>query len=126
LDFFSTLLAGLVPFIEFLQTQLTNIYESHNISPIGGYMAYRPKDTRERIIHRLKIAKGHLEKVIQMMEDDTYCIDVMHQMQAIESGLKETGKLLLENHLKTCVADAIREGKADESIAEIMQVFKKK
>jgi DNA-binding FrmR family transcriptional regulator len=50
----------------------------------------------------------------------------MHQMQAIESGLKETGNLLLENHLKSCVADAIRNGKADESIAEIMQVFKKK
>jgi DNA-binding FrmR family transcriptional regulator len=50
----------------------------------------------------------------------------MHQMQAIESGLKETGNLLLENHLKCCVADAIRKGKADESISEIMEVFKKK
>jgi DNA-binding FrmR family transcriptional regulator len=89
-------------------------------------MAYRPKDTQERIIHRLKIAKGHLEKVIKMMEEDQYCIDVMHQMQAVESGLKETGNLLLENHLKTCVSDAINKGKADESIAEIMEVFKKK
>jgi DNA-binding FrmR family transcriptional regulator len=89
-------------------------------------MAYRPKDTRERIIHRLKISRGHLDKVIKMMEEDAYCIDVMHQMQAIEAGLKETGNLLLENHLKSCVADAIRNGKADESIAEIMQVFKKK
>jgi DNA-binding FrmR family transcriptional regulator len=89
-------------------------------------MAYKPKDTRERIIHRLKIGRGHLDKVIKMMEEDAYCIDVMHQIQAIESGLKETGNLLLENHLKSCVADAIRNGKADESIAEIMQVFKKK
>jgi CsoR family transcriptional regulator, copper-sensing transcriptional repressor len=115
-----------VPFIESLQTQLTNAYEGRTISPIGGYMAYRPKDTRERIIHRIKIARGHLDKVIKMMEEDAYCIDVMHQMQAIESGLKETGNLLLENHLKSCVSDAIRNGKADESIAEIMQVFKKK
>ena len=89
-------------------------------------MAYKPKDTRERIIHRLKIARGHLDKVIKMMEEDAYCIDVVHQIHAIESGLKETGNLLLENHLKSCVADAIRQGKADESIAEIMQVFKKK
>ncbi len=89
-------------------------------------MAYRPKDTQERIIHRLKIAKGHLEKVIKMMGNDEYCIAVMHQIQAIESGLKETGNLLLENHLKSCVADAISKGKADESISEIMQVFKKK
>ena len=89
-------------------------------------MAYRPKDTEERIIHRLKIAQGHLKKVIQMVEDDTYCIDVMHQMQAVESGLKETGNLLLENHLKSCVADAISKGRTEESIVEIMQVFKKK
>ncbi len=89
-------------------------------------MAYRPKDTQERITHRLKISRGHLDKVIKMMEDDVYCIDVMHQLQAVESGLKETGNLLLENHLKCCVSDAIKEGKADESITEIMQVFKKK
>jgi DNA-binding FrmR family transcriptional regulator len=89
-------------------------------------MAYRPKDTEERIIHRLKIARGHLDKVISMMENDTYCIDVMHQLQAVESGLKGTGNLLLENHLKSCVADAITKGKKDEAISEIIQVFKKK
>lgn len=89
-------------------------------------MAYRPKNTEERITHRLKIAKGHLEKIIQMVEDDTYCIDVMHQLKAVESGLKETGNLLLENHLKSCVADSISKGHKDEAIDEIMQVFKKK
>ncbi len=89
-------------------------------------MAYRPKNTHERITHRLKISRGHLDKVIQMMDDDAYCIDIMHQIQAIESGLKGTGNLLLENHLKGCVTNAISEGKADESIAEIMEVFKKK
>ena len=89
-------------------------------------MAYRPKDTHERITHRLKIARGHLDKVISMMDDDTYCIDVMHQMQAVESGLKETGNLLLENHLKTCVADAISKGNAEETISEVMEVFRRK
>lgn len=89
-------------------------------------MTYRPQSTHERITHRLKIARGHLDKVIKMMEDDTYCIDVMHQIIAVEKGLKETGNLLLENHLKGCVANAIKKGKADESIAEIMEVFQKK
>ncbi len=89
-------------------------------------MAYRPKNTQERIVHRLKIAKGHLEKVIQMIEEDCYCIDVLHQMQAIGSGLKETENVLLENHLKTCVADSINKGKKDEAIAEVMEVFKRK
>lgn len=89
-------------------------------------MAYRPKDTEERILHRLKIARGHLNKVITMVEKDAYCIDVLQQLQAVASGLNGTGNLLLENHLKSCVSDAIKQGKAEESIAEIMQVFKKK
>ncbi|OGH02944.1 MAG: hypothetical protein A2798_00760 [Candidatus Levybacteria bacterium RIFCSPHIGHO2_01_FULL_37_17] len=88
-------------------------------------MAYRPRDTHERVTHRLKIGRGHLDKVIKMMDEDAYCIDIMHQIQAIESGLKETGNLLLENHLKKCVANQISKGKKDEAIREIMQVFKK-
>jgi CsoR family transcriptional regulator, copper-sensing transcriptional repressor len=89
-------------------------------------MAYRPKDTQERIVHRLKIAKGHLEKVIAMIEADAYCIDVLHQLQAVESGLKQTGNVVLENHLQSCVADAIGRGEKDKAINEIMEVFKKK
>ena len=89
-------------------------------------MAYRPKDTEERILHRLKIAKGHLEKVIRMIEEDAYCIDVLMQSQAVQAGLKETDNLILENHLKTCAADAIRQGKEEEAIAEVMQVFRKR
>jgi len=89
-------------------------------------MAYRPKDKQERILHRLKIARGHLEKVIKMIEDDNYCIDVLHQSQAVQAGLKETDSLILENHLNCCVANAISKGKKDEAIKEIMEVFKKK
>ena len=104
---------------------LTEFFLRSNISSCGGYMAYRPKDTQERILHRLKIAKGHLEKVMKMIKDDTYCIDVLQQLQAVESQLNGTGTLLLENHLKSCVADAISRGKKDEAITEIMQVFRK-
>lgn len=89
-------------------------------------MAYRPKDTQERIIHRLKIARGQLDNVIRMIEQDKYCIDVLHQILAVRSALKETGNLVLENHLKSCVADSISKGKKDEAIDEVMQVFKKR
>lgn len=88
-------------------------------------MAYRPKDTQERILHRLKITKGHLEKVIKMVEKDEYCIDIIHQMQAVESAVRETEGVVLENHLKTCTADAIRNGKQEEAVAEVMNVFAK-
>ncbi|MDP3948176.1 MAG: metal-sensitive transcriptional regulator [bacterium] len=88
-------------------------------------MSYRPKDTEERILHRLKIAKGHLQKVINMVETGQYCIDVIHQSQAVQRALQEADGVVLENHLKTCVVDHIKNGEADASIKEIMNVFKK-
>ena len=88
-------------------------------------MAYRPKGTQERILHRLKISLGHLKKVIKMVENDEYCINVLHQSQAVRKALKETDNLMLENHLKKCAADAISEGRKDEAVTEVMQVFKK-
>ena len=74
-------------------------------------MAYRPKDTEERILHRLKIARGHLNKVITMFESGQYCIDVLHQSKAVQRALKEIDDLMLEKHLNTCVTDAIKKGR---------------
>lgn len=88
-------------------------------------MTYRPKDTQERILHRLQITRGHLNKVIDMVSTDSYCIEVLHQSQAIQSALKQVDNLILENHLKTCAAQAIKEGRSDEAVKEIMEVFKK-
>lgn len=87
---------------------------------------YRPKDTQERILHRFKIASGHLKKVISMLEDDKYCIDIIHQSQAVQKALKEADGLILENHLKTCAADAIKGGRQNEAVQEVMNVFKKR
>jgi len=79
-----------------------------------------------KIRHRLKIAQGHLNKVIAMEENGEYCIDVMLQLQAVEKALKNVGDLILENHLKTCVANSIKKGKTDEVISEVMKVMEKK
>lgn len=86
---------------------------------------YKPKDHQERVLHRLKIARGHLDKVIKMVESHDYCIDVIHQSQAVQNALKEVDSLVLENHLNTCVVDSIKSGEANSSIEEIMKVFKK-
>lgn len=87
---------------------------------------YRPKDTQERILHRLKIAQGHLKKVLKMAENNEYCIDVIHQSQAVQRALEEADGLILENHLKTCAIDHIKKGRHREAIAELMTVFKRK
>ncbi|MEK7168376.1 MAG: metal-sensitive transcriptional regulator [Patescibacteria group bacterium] len=78
------------------------------------------------MLHRLKIAKGHLEKVIKMVEEDEYCIDIVHQLLAIQSALKNVDEIVLENHLKSCVADSIKRGESEEAIKEVMEVLKKR
>ncbi len=83
-------------------------------------MAYRPKDTQERILHRLKIARGHLGKVMQMVEDDQYCIDVLHQMQAVREAIKQTEDVVMANHLESCV------GASKKAISEVMSVLDKR
>lgn len=84
------------------------------------------QDPKAKIIHRLQIAKGHLEKVLRMVEEDVYCIDVVHQSMAVQSALKKVDEVILENHLKTCVSDSIKKGDSDEAIKEVMEVLQKK
>ena len=83
-------------------------------------------NSKKQILHRLQIARGHLDKVLSMVEKDAYCIDVVHQSIAVQAALKKADEVILENHLKTCVADSIREGDSREAIAEVMEVLKKK
>ena len=88
-------------------------------------MAYHPKTIHERIIHRLKISAGQLQKIVKMAEHHSYCIDIIHQSQAVQKALKDVDDLILENHLRSCVARDIRQGKDKQAIAEVMNVIKK-
>ncbi len=82
---------------------------------------------KTNLLHRLKIARGHLEKVITMVEEDEYCLDIIQQTQAVESSIEKVTEMILENHLKTCVRESIVSGKGiDEKVAEVIEVFKRK
>ena len=62
----------------------------------------------EEALKRLKIAAGHLGGVIRMVEQDSYCIDVIRQIQAVQAALNKVSAAILENHLNSCVTTAIR------------------
>jgi DNA-binding FrmR family transcriptional regulator len=89
-------------------------------------MVLKLKTTKEKNLHRLKIARGHLSKVITMLEADKYCIDILHQSQAVQKALKGVDMLIMENHLQTCTAEAIKNGKSKKAIEEVMEVLKRK
>ncbi|KKR68675.1 MAG: hypothetical protein UU09_C0004G0002 [Microgenomates group bacterium GW2011_GWA2_40_6] len=84
-------------------------------------------DYKNNLLHRLKIAYGHLEKVIKMVEGDNYCLDIIQQSQAVQSALGKADELILENHLKTCVRESMASNKnIDEKVKEVIEVFKRK
>ncbi|HUD20112.1 MAG TPA: metal-sensitive transcriptional regulator [Patescibacteria group bacterium] len=85
----------------------------------------RNKSVEQSILHRLKIARGHLDKVINMVEEGAYCIDVIHQSIAVQSALKSADDAILKNHMQTCVAEEIKKGNAKEVIEEVMKVVER-
>ncbi|MEX2134493.1 MAG: metal-sensing transcriptional repressor, partial [Acidimicrobiia bacterium] len=56
---------------------------------------------------RLRSARGHLDGVINMVEDDRYCIDVLHQLSAVQGALDRVRRDILEAHLRGCVPEAV-------------------
>ncbi|KKT81052.1 hypothetical protein A2971_03190 [Candidatus Gottesmanbacteria bacterium RIFCSPLOWO2_01_FULL_46_21] len=86
----------------------------------------RDQSIERSILHRMKIARGHLDKVIDMVNHGHYCIDIVHQSIAVQAALRETDGVILKNHMQTCVADSIRNGKANEVIDEVMKIMEKK
>lgn len=80
---------------------------------------------KEDVLKRLKIIEGHLKKIISMVEEDQYCINVLQQTAAVKSALKKTEELLLANHLNHCVVRAIRTNGEKQAIQELVEVFKK-
>ena len=86
-----------------------------------------PKDKtlKRQLLTRYRIALGHLEKVIRMLDKDDYCIDIVHQSIAVQAALRKADHEVLRNHLKTCLSEDIKKGKSKKTIDEVMKVLEK-
>jgi DNA-binding FrmR family transcriptional regulator len=83
----------------------------------------------EDAVKRLKNVEGHVRGIEQMVENGTYCIDVIRQIQAVQAALDKVSKLILDNHLHSCVITAVRGENPDDRervLAEIVDVFEMK
>ncbi len=77
-----------------------------------------------QIVNRLKTARGHLDAVLRMVEDEAYCPEVMKQLSAVQGSLERASRLVLRNHLETCVAEAMRQGRTTEIVDELMEALR--
>jgi DNA-binding FrmR family transcriptional regulator len=81
---------------------------------------------KQELINRLKTIEGHVRGIQRMVEDDTYCVDILKQTKAIQRALDKFNNIVLERHLAGCVTTAIRSDDSIERervINELMQVF---
>ena len=86
------------------------------------------KSAQHRIVDRLRRVEGQVRGISQMVEDDRYCIDILHQLQAVKSALARAEDEILKNHASHCVAEAIASGDADEQrqkFGELIALFAK-
>ena len=88
----------------------------------------RTKDRDEKeykdLMNRLRRIEGQVRGVEKMVENNAYCVDILTQVSAITAALNSFNKVLMANHIRTCVAEDIREGK-DDTIDELVVTLQK-
>lgn len=84
----------------------------------------RPEGEYNDMIRRLNRIEGQVRGIKRMVENDVYCTDILVQVAAVNAALNSFNKVLLGNHIKTCVIKDIREGK-EETVEELLTVLKK-
>jgi DNA-binding FrmR family transcriptional regulator len=85
---------------------------------------HREEAEYQDLIHRLNRVEGQVRGVRAMVEDERYCVDILTQVSAIQSALNAFNKTLLAQHIKTCVAENIRNGN-DEVVDELCEALQK-
>ena len=84
----------------------------------------RSADEYKSLINRLNRIEGQIRGIKGMVEKDAYCTDILVQVSAVNAALNAFNKELLSNHIKTCVAQDIRDGK-DETVDELVVTLQK-
>ena len=74
-------------------------------------------------LKRLSYIEGHLTGIRKMLEEDKYCVDVLKQTYAVRRAIEKMESILLEGHLHSCVVDGIKEGREDEVVGELTDLY---
>lgn len=84
-----------------------------------------PRTNQAELLRRLRRIEGQVRGIQRMVEEDRYCIDIVTQLQAVTAAADKVAQQVLEEHIRGCVSDAIREQRGDEAIVELMDVLGK-
>ena len=79
----------------------------------------------EQVTRLLKTARGQIDGILKMVEEDRYCVDVSNQIMAAQSVLKRANRMVLSAHMQCCVREAAVAGDPDEKLAELTKLLEK-
>ena len=83
------------------------------------------QESRTAARRRLQSIKGHVEGILRMLDEkDTYCIDVLRQLKAVQGALDQVGRIVLRSHLQDHVVSAAQRGDAQHIVDELMEILK--
>ncbi len=74
-------------------------------------------------LKRLSYIEGHLSGIRKMLEEDKYCVDVLKQTYAVRRAIEKMESILLEGHLHTCVVDGIKNGREEDVVGELRDLY---
>lgn len=83
-------------------------------------------ETRSKVLGRLRRIEGQVQGIQRMVEGDKYCVDILLQLAAVQGAVEQVQKLLLGQHIESCVTDAIRSGNTRDrqrKVEELLEVF---
>ena len=77
------------------------------------------------VLDRLSKAEGHIRGIRKMVEEDRSCPDVLLQIAAVKAALDKVGRIVLEDHMESCLMDAVRDGDVEAKLAELKEALAK-
>ena len=80
-------------------------------------------EVKVEVLKRLSYIEGHLSGIRKMLEEDQYCVDILKQTYAVRRAIEKVETILLEGHLHTCVVDGIKNGREEEVLDELKDLY---
>mgnify|MGYP003159681934 CR=1 FL=1 len=83
------------------------------------------KAKKDDITHKLKIARGQIDGILQMIEEDRYCVDISTQLQSVQALLKSVNQQILQAHIRNCVREALQTDAENPKLEEALKLLEK-
>ena len=81
------------------------------------------ENTKQESLKRLNYIEGHIAGIKRMVEEEKYCVDVLKQTYAVRRAIEKLESLLLDGHLHTCVVEGVKDGREEQVVGELLELY---